>query len=172
MKRLTRPYSGGSSLNSAIVGPDMRTRTVKIILGAFAVAALAGGTYALGVVTADTGAAHSSGYRQGHIDGYLSGLQDGASSGREEGRSAQEVAALPANERKPARKAFHAGYAGGANDVFAGYDGGWGLGTPYVITLKPGTGSITYRIAKRTQLQPGVAYYLCSDGHSLCHGRR
>lgn len=150
----------------------MRTRTVKIAVGTVAVAMLAGGTYALGVDTADAGAARSSGYRQGHIDGYLSGLRDGASTGRLQGRSAQEVAALPATQRRPARKAFVAGYAGGANDVFAGYDGGWGLGTPYVITLEHGTGSITYRIETRTELEPGVAYYLCPDGRSLCRQPR
>jgi hypothetical protein len=146
----------------------MLSRT-KIGIGIVAVAALAGGLYTLGRATAHTGGARDSGYQQGHIDGYLSGLQDGARQGRLEGRSAQEVAALPAGERQPARKAFESGYAAGANDVFAGYDGGWGLNTPYVITVSGASGAITYRIATRTELQPGVAYYLCADGHSLCH---
>jgi hypothetical protein len=47
------------------------------------------------------------------------------------------------------RKAFDDGYAAGANDVFGGYDGGWDLARPYVITLKKGDDGITYRIASR-----------------------
>lgn len=150
----------------------MPSRVVKIAVGVVAAAAVAGGLVILGRVTADTGAARTSGYQQGHVDGYLTGLQDGARQGRLAGRSAQEVAALPANERRPARDAFDAGYAAGANDVFAGYDGGWGLDAPYVITLHGAPGAITYRIATRTELQPGVAYYLCPDGHALCQHPR
>jgi hypothetical protein len=141
----------------------------KIVIGIVVVAALGGGLFALGRATAGTGAARDSGYQQGHIDGYLAGLQVGARQGRLEGRSAQEAAALPADEQRPARKAFEAGYAAGANDVFAGYDGGWGLNTPYAIIVAGGSGSITYQIATRTQLEPGVAYFLCPDGHTLCH---
>jgi hypothetical protein len=48
-----------------------------------------------------------------------------------------------------ARKAFDDGYQAGANDVFGGYDGGWDLDRPYVITLKKGEDGITYRIASR-----------------------
>jgi hypothetical protein len=49
-----------------------------------------------------------------------------------------------------ARAAFDDGYAAGANDVFAGYDGGWDFDRPYVITLKRGDNGITYRIASRS----------------------
>ena len=68
----------------------------------------------------------------------------------------------PANEREAgvregrelqvppaARDAFQAGYEAGANDVFGGFDGGWDFGRPYVITLKKGTGGVTYAIATR-----------------------
>jgi hypothetical protein len=48
-----------------------------------------------------------------------------------------------------ARHAFDDGYQAGANDVFGGYDGGWDLDRPYVITLKKGGDGITYRIASR-----------------------
>jgi hypothetical protein len=48
-----------------------------------------------------------------------------------------------------ARSAFDDGYAAGANDAFGGYDGGWDLDRPYVITLKKGQDGITYRIASR-----------------------
>jgi hypothetical protein len=48
-----------------------------------------------------------------------------------------------------ARDAFDDGYQAGANDVFAGYDGGWDYDRPYVITLAKGESGITYRIATR-----------------------
>ena len=76
--------------------------------------------------------------------------------------------ALPADKRQAVEKAFNAGYAAGWNDAFAGYDGGWALGMPYVVTLAPGSGAITYRIGTRTPLQPGIAYYLCPNGRDLC----
>ena len=47
------------------------------------------------------------------------------------------------------RAAFDAGYAAGANDVFGGFDGGWSLSEPYVITLARGSGAVTYRIDSR-----------------------
>jgi hypothetical protein len=47
------------------------------------------------------------------------------------------------------RDTFDDGYQAGANDVFGGYDGGWDLDRPYVITLKKGEDGITYRIASR-----------------------
>jgi hypothetical protein len=62
--------------------------------------------------------------------------------------------------------------APGANDVFAGYDGGWSVPAPYVVTLAPGANGVTYRIASRVQLRPGVNYYLCADGVSLCQSGR
>ena len=45
--------------------------------------------------------------------------------------------------------AFAAGYAAGANDVFAGFDGGWSLSQPYVNALARGSGGVTYRIDSR-----------------------
>ena len=69
---------------------------------------------------------------------------DDRAAGIEEGRSLQ----VP----PPARDAYKAGYAAGANDVFGGYDGGWALDTPYAITLKQGTHGITYRISTRRPL--------------------
>ena len=51
------------------------------------------------------------------------------------------------------RAAFDAGYAAGANDVFGGFDGGWSLSEPYVITLARGSGAVTYRIDSRRVLR-------------------
>jgi hypothetical protein len=62
-----------------------------------------------------------------------------------EGRALQASASSP----RGTRAAFEAGYAAGANDVFGGFDGGWSLDTPYVITLRKGSGAITYRIDSR-----------------------
>jgi hypothetical protein len=103
---------------------------------------------------------------------YLDGLIAGEAQGREEGRALQLGQSLPAGDRDAAETAFKAGYAAGANDAFSGYDGGWMLGVPYVIVLAPGTGPITYRIGSRTPLEPGVAYFLCPDGHGLCQAPR
>ena len=50
---------------------------------------------------------------------------------------------------RSARAAFDAGYTAGANDVFGGFDGGWSLSEPYVVTLARGTGAVTYRIDSR-----------------------
>ena len=57
-------------------------------------------------------------------------------------------------------------------DAYGDYDGGWALGAPYLITLEPGADKITYRIASRTLLERGVAYYLCPDGKTLCQAPR
>jgi len=46
------------------------------------------------------------------------------------------------------------------------------MGAPYVVSLAPGAGPITYRIGSRTPLEPGIAYYLCPDGRGLCQEPR
>lgn len=103
---------------------------------------------------------------------YLDGLAAGEAQGRAEGRALELERTLPAGERQAVEAAFRDGYAAGALDVFGGYDGGWALGAPYVVTLAPGQGAITYRIGGRTPMQPGIAYFLCPDGHSLCEAPR
>jgi hypothetical protein len=143
----------------------MSSRVVKIAAIIAAAIAVAVAAFVLGRVSADAGKAFDRGNHQGRVTGYVAGVVDGAAQGRQEGRAAQQSGA-------PARDAFNAGYAAGADDEFAGYDGGWGLDTPYLITLERGNGQITYRIATRDQVQPSVAYYLCPDGHSVCQQRR
>jgi hypothetical protein len=103
---------------------------------------------------------------------FTDGFQAGRAAGVQEGRALQEGQALTGAERDAATAAFMSGYRAGLNDAFAGYDGGWSVNTPYVITLVPGNDGATYRIADRTQLQPGVNYFLCPDGVSLCQARR
>ena len=103
------------------------------VVAALAGVALAGGGFAVGRVSADTGAGHDAGVREGHA------------AGLEEGRALQ-AAGVPG---QGARAAFDAGYAAGANDVFAGFDGGWSLSQPYVITLARGSGAVAYRIDSR-----------------------
>ena len=143
----------------------MSSRTVKIVSLATAAAAVAAGAFVFGRISADAGTAHKHGYERGRQDGYVMGLTDGTAQGRQEGRATQVAVGA-------ARDAFNAGYNAGADDVFAGYDGGWGIDAPYVITLERANGQITYRIASRDQLLPTVLYYLCPDGHSLCQQRR
>jgi hypothetical protein len=100
---------------------------------------LAGGAFALGRASVDTGSARDEGRSQGQA----AGLRAGRAVGMREGRALQQ--------RSPARHAFQAGYTAGANDVFGGVDGGWSLGTPYLITLGKGADGITYRIDKRSK---------------------
>ena len=95
--------------------------------------ALAAGGFAVGRVSADTDAGHDAGVREGHA------------AGLREGRALQATG----SSSPGARAAFDAGYAAGANDVFAGFDGGWSLSQPYVITLARGSGAVTYRIETR-----------------------
>ncbi len=104
--------------------------------------------------------------------GYAAGVADGRAAGVAEGRALQEGFALPADARDAATKAFAAGYQAGATDVFGGYDGGWSVDSPYVITLVPGTNGVTYRIASRTVLAPDTSYYLCPDHRTLCQQPR
>ena len=122
---------------------------------ALAAVALAAGAFALGRASVDTDAARDEGRAAGEAagvkigrisgmrEGRQIGLRDGHAAGIREGRALQQPA--------PARKAFRAGYAAGANDVFGGFDGGWAFGTPYVIKLRQGSGGVTYVIDTRSK---------------------
>jgi hypothetical protein len=136
-----------------------------LVLAAVLVAAAGAGLFLLGRATA--GGSSSPG---GYYDGYFAGLRAGEAQGREEGRAEQEVAELPAGDRARTSKAFRDGYTAGFNDAFAGYDGGWTTGEPYVVVLEPGAGQVVYRIATREVIKPGFNYYRCSAG--LCTGPR
>ena len=103
--------------------------------------ALAGGAFALGRVTADTGESGAEGRAAGEANARAAGLREGRAQGVQEGRALQ----IPAG----GRRAFRAGYVAGANDVFGGFDGGWTFRSPYVITLGHGSGGVTYRIDSR-----------------------
>jgi hypothetical protein len=111
----------------------MWSRVVALLAGV----ALAAAGFALGRASADTDAGRDAGVREGHA------------AGLKEGRALQATGP-PASGT---RAAFDAGYAAGANDVFAGFDGGWSLSEPYVITLARGSGAITYRIDSRRTLR-------------------
>jgi hypothetical protein len=103
---------------------------------------------------------------------YAAGVAAGEALGVREGRALQEGSELRPDARRPVQDAFDAGYSAGMNDVFSGYDGGWRLEVPYVITLGPGGGAVTYRIGSRTEVQAGTSYALCSGGHAVCAQRR
>lgn len=143
----------------------MATRRMKLLLAITAGVLAGAGLFLVGRVTASPAPEYPS---SNGIGDYFDGLRVGEAEGRRQGRALQEGQALPAHDLRPVRDAFNAGYAAGQNDVFAGYDGGWTLHVPWVITIEPGSAKVTYRIAGRTQLEPGVDYYLCQDGTALC----
>jgi hypothetical protein len=143
-----------------------RTTLLLVVVGVLAALALV----ALGRVTAHPAPAHPSAADQSAE--YFDGLQMGEAEGRREGRALQEGIALPPNARRPVRDAFDAGYAAGANDVFAGYDGGWAVGMPYVVTMAVASDRIVYRIKTREPMKQNVNYYLCADGRHLCQEAR
>jgi hypothetical protein len=63
----------------------------------------------------------------------------------------------------PARPgSYDAGYRAGREEAFAGFDGGWALGAPYIVTLRRGEPGITYRVARREPLLAGRAYRVCA----------
>lgn len=144
------------------------TRSTKLVAALIGGVLIAGAMFLLGRLTAP--AATSS--PTAKVGDYFDGLRAGEAQGRKDGRALQEGVELPHGQRNVARHAFSAGYVAGMNDVFAGYDGGWLLHVPWIITLDAGSGQVVYRIHDRQQLQPGVAYYLCADGHSMCHEPR
>ena len=111
--------------------------------------AVAGGAFAIGRESADTDGARGEGRAAGLRAGRAEGLREGRAAGLTEGRALQLGESVPGAFREAARRAFEAGYTAGANDAFAGFDGGWSFSTPYVITLRKGSGAITYRIDSR-----------------------
>src|SRR4051812_35190916 len=115
---------------------------MRRLLTALLVAAAAAGVFAAGRATAPS-----------RDSDYSTRFRAGWSVGVAEGRAAPVALPLPVASRTVARKAFEAGYREGADDVFGGYDGGWELSRPYVITLAAGRGGITYRIATRERLE-------------------
>lgn len=146
----------------------MTVRRISLALVGATAILLAVALVLIGRATVDTHKARDAGYQKGRDAGYFDGLRAGEAQGRQEGRALQEGQSLPAGSRQPVQDAFNAGYVAGANDVFSGYDGGWALTTPYVVTLEQGSGHIVYRVSSRDPLQPGLDYYLCPNGHELC----
>jgi hypothetical protein len=144
-------------------------RSIRVAMLVVAAVLVAGAAFTVGRATAPGAAPRA---QDTTVGGYLDGLRAGQAQGRQEGRAEQEGAALPPGDRAPVQDAFTAGYTAGMNDAFAGYDGGWTLGVPWIVTLEDGAGGIDYRIARRTPVSPGVDYYLCADGHSLCQRPR
>jgi hypothetical protein len=104
--------------------------------------------------------------------GYSAGFQAGRAVGVQEGRALQVGQALSGEDRDAATAQFNSGYVAGINDAFGGYDGGWSVAEPYVVTLAAGTNGATYRIATRTIVVAGVSYYLCPDGSGICQQPR
>ncbi|MEP6563215.1 MAG: hypothetical protein ABJD68_19315 [Nakamurella sp.] len=150
----------------------MSSRAVRTVFFSCLVFVVAAGLFFTGRATADPAPERAAGYTAGHSDGYLAGLRAGRASGEQQGRALQEGIELPADSQQPVQDAFNAGYSAGSNAAFGQFDGGWGLATPYVVTLEAGETPIAYRFSSRTPVQPGIDYYLCADGTTLCQEPR
>jgi hypothetical protein len=141
-----------------------------VAVSVIVIAVLGGGFFLLGRITADR--SDPRGIADARDAGYLAGLRAGVAQGRQEGRALQEGSALRAGDSKPAQDAFNAGYVAGANDTFAGFDGGWQLGRPYLVAIDSGSGQVSYRLDSRTLVQPRVNYFLCPSGNDMCQQPR
>ena len=159
----------GVSRAGEVVG--MRTETVRRTAAALAAAALGVAGFAIGRLSSP-GLRYLAPSPSSTSAQYMAGFEAGAALGRQEGRALQVGVSLPTTQAARVRAAFDAGYTAGANDVFNGYDGGWAMSTPYLVTLAAGSGRITYRIGSRTPLSPHTAYFLCPDGHDVCREPR
>jgi hypothetical protein len=62
---------------------------------------------------------------------------------------------------RPPAPALPGTYAAGREAAFTGFDGGWDYGAPYIVTLQRGGPGITYRIARRWPMRPGLEYRMC-----------
>jgi hypothetical protein len=144
----------------------MRTTTLAILL---VVASLAAGMFALGRGTAKTDEQRA---RAAEAHGRALGVRDGRAAGVQEGRALERTKSLPLRPRAAAKAAFDAGYVAGANDVFGGFDGGWSLTGPYVVTIRGAMGPVTYRIDSRVPIRPGVNYYRCPQSPTVCQEPR
>src|SRR3954470_13829348 len=69
-----------------------------------------------------------------------------------------------------ADRGYHAGFVAGREAAFCCYDGGWGYGEPYIVTLRRGARGVTYRIARRWPSLPGLEYRAC--GRAVCAGAK
>jgi hypothetical protein len=165
----TIPFAAGAHAVTSLVGSVLSdgvrqgwrmTKRGRVSLGALVIGvvlvAVAAGVVA-GRVTAP---AHDPGFAQGNAAGYAEGVAAG--------RSLQIGDSVPAGSKEAAQAAFQAGYRAGETDAFGAYDGGWKLGTPYVVILDKGVSGATYRFVERDQLTPGTTYHLCPDGTTLC----
>src|SRR5258706_14887301 len=138
---------------------DGARRAVMILIGLV----VATGSFALGRTTGhvSSGSAATPPARPGEAGAdYAAGYKAGWAGGIQEGRALQVGQAFSGPDRDAVTSAFSVGYRAGINDAFGGYDGGWSLAMPYLITLGPGTGGATYQIVTRTAMQAGVSYYL------------
>ena len=129
--------------------PRPRPPRLAVLVAILAAAALVG----LGRATAPApGAARARGYHDGTAAGYVDGFQAGRAQGLQEGQAIAETSKLPPGARDRTKAAFDAGYRAGANTAFSGYDGGWSLGTKYVVTLEDPPGPQSYAIVRRSLL--------------------
>ena len=140
--RWKRARASGRTCPEAVIGcaalcdrqrclPDRlrRMRMVRVLIVAVIVYAAAG-LVLLGRATAGGGVSAES-VTTREAGAYEHGLGDGVAEGRE----LQATLSLHGVSRRRARAAYRDGYVAGQNDALGGFDGGWRLGTAYVVSV-------------------------------------
>ena len=97
-------------------------------------------------------------FNKGRAVGTAAGTASGQAQGEKTGQEKGTKLGLQKGQQQ--------GQVTGANDVFAGFSGGWQTGNFYIVLIDQGTGGVDYKIASRKQMQPGFDYKICVDNSS------
>lgn len=96
-------------------------------------------------------------YAKGQAAGNASGQAQGQKTGQEKGT------------KLGLEKGTAQGQVTGANDVFAGFSGGWQTGAFYIVLIEKGSGSVNYSIDSRKEMQSGFDYKICeNNSNEIC----
>jgi hypothetical protein len=162
----------------------MTVRVSRRVLVGFAVvvaaAALGAGAFFIGRSSRDTHTAYRSGFRAGEAAGRQTGITEGESKGesrgkelghsegRVEGLKQGHDLGLKQGQAEGQGEGLKQGAKYGQDEAFEGYNGGWEVGSWYLIKVGTGTESGLsgkYSIPSRVgPMKIGRAYSLCEGG--------
>jgi hypothetical protein len=156
-------------------------RALAVAVGLLLVAGAAAAGYFGGYAAADRDGALEHGKVLGRAAGYAEGKLEGHKSGYAAGHRDAALDYVPGTSAykrifNKGRKAGLAdgradGYTAGSADAFAGFDGGWEIGSWYMVHFGQPVGSERYRINWRVPMDTGKSYNVCADDAShICEG--